>query len=112
MSLLPLYDPPARMTDFDSIGGQRQKWHEFLVEQFQQQIGGVRAMLAKAGKDGIAQPQFYDSTAYDPGGAVVEQAVVWNAFPKELLRRFGRERALREADRLWPLSAYRNDWIY
>lgn len=43
---------------------------------------------------------------------MVEQAVVWNAFPKELLRRYGRERALVEADRLWPLSAYFYDWRY
>jgi len=112
MGLLSSYDPPARMADFDTIRGQRQKWHEFLVEQFQQQINGVQDMLAKAAKGHNVQPQFYDASAYDPGGAVVEQAVVWNAFPKELLRRFGRECALKEADRLWPLSAYSNDWIY
>jgi hypothetical protein len=31
MSLLQLYDPPARMADFDLIPGQRQKWHAFIV---------------------------------------------------------------------------------
>lgn len=112
MSLLPLYDPPARMTDFDHIPGQRQKWHEFLVEQFQTQIRGVQKTLADAAKRKPFQSQFYDASEFDPGGAVIEQAIVWNAFPKELLRRFGRARALIEADRLWPLSAYDNDWIY
>jgi hypothetical protein len=33
MGLLSLYDPPARMVDFDAIPGQRRKWHDFLVEQ-------------------------------------------------------------------------------
>jgi hypothetical protein len=112
MSLLQLYDPPARMTDFDLIRGQRLKWHQFLVEQFTSQIGGVQDALAKVANGRSVQSQFYDATNYDPGGGTVEQAVVWNAFPKELLRRFGRERALKEADRLWPLSAYSNGWIY
>jgi hypothetical protein len=39
---------------------------------------------------------------------VVEQAVTWNAFPKELLRRFGRERALQLADCLWPIEYFGN----
>lgn len=112
MGLLQFYDPPARMTDFDLIGGQRLKWHQFLVEQFTSQIGGVQDALAKVANGRAVQSQFYDATTLDPGGGTVEQAVVWNAFPKELLRRFGRERALVEADRLWPLSAYDNDWIY
>jgi hypothetical protein len=35
--------------------------------------------------------------------------VTWNAFPKELLVRFGRARALVEADRLWPMEAYHSE---
>jgi len=35
--------------------------------------------------------------------------VTWNAFPKELLVRFGRARALIEADRLWPIEAYHSE---
>jgi hypothetical protein len=107
MSLLPLYDPPARMTDFDLIPGQRLAWHRFLVEQFQAQIDGLAGTFGQA-----LNPQFYDASQYDPGGPIIEQAVVWNAFPKELLRRFGRGRALVEADRVWPVSAYRHDWVY
>lgn len=112
MSILSRYDPPARMGDFNGIPGQRQKWHEFLVEQFQAQINDPQDSLATRLKSVGGRPQFYDASSYDPGGAAIEQAVVWNAFPKELLRRFGRERALAEADRLWPVSAYRNDWIF
>jgi hypothetical protein len=49
-------------------------------------------------------PQFFDPTTY--GGDLVLQPVTWNAFPKELLVRFGRARALEEADRLWSIAAY------
>jgi hypothetical protein len=107
MSLLFLYDPPARMNDFDAIPGQRLAWHQFLVEQFKAQIDGLADTFGQA-----LNTQFYEASQYDPGGSVIEQAVVWNAFPKELLRRFGRSRALVEADRVWPVSAYRYDWVY
>jgi hypothetical protein len=107
MSLLSLYDPPARMSDFDAIPGQRLAWHRFLVEQFSAQIDGLAQTFKQA-----LNPQFYDASQFDPGGPIVEQAVVWNAFPKELLRRFGRSRALVEADRVWPVSAYSHDWVY
>ena len=50
-------------------------------------------------------PQYYNATVTDPG-AVLEQEIPWNAFPKELLRRYGRGRALREADALRPLAEY------
>jgi hypothetical protein len=112
MSLLALYDPPARLTDFDAIKGQRLAWHQFMVEQFAAQIDMALQAIPQdtTGRNVIAQ--FYDNSRYDPGGTIIEQAVVWNAFPKELLRRFGRLRALVEADRLWPLSAYAHDWIY
>jgi hypothetical protein len=99
------------MPDFDAIPGQRNAWHRFVLESFKANIDG---------KDGVAdqlrpikgKPQFYSAVLYDPGGPIVEQAVVWNAFPKELLRRYGRERALVIADSLWPLSAYDYDWRY
>lgn len=50
--------------------------------------------------------QFYNPAKFDPGSPSVDQAIAWNAFPKEFVRKYGRERALREADTLWPLSCY------
>jgi hypothetical protein len=29
------------------------------------------------------------------GGIAVEQAITWNAFPKEMIRRYGRDRSLK-----------------
>jgi hypothetical protein len=112
VGLLAIYDPPARLQDFNSIKGQRWAWHRFMVEQFGMQIGMTLQLIPPSGSAKPTVAQFYDASQYDPGGAVIEQAVVWNAFPKELLRRYGRTRALVEADRLWPLSAYQHDWAY
>jgi len=101
MALLQRFDPPAFLSDFDGIPGQREAWHAFISSSFQSVIKGEQVNV---GAGGIVQ--LYDPSSYDPGGPLVAQAIVWNAFPKELLRRFGRARALIEADRIWPLPAY------
>lgn len=110
MALLQAYDPPARMTDFDGIPGQRDAWHRFVLETFDASVGSEVAALRAAGGSDL-RAQFYTAFRLDPGPAI-EQAVVWNAFPKELLRRYGRARALVEADSLWPMSAYELGWRY
>lgn len=112
MGLLRAYEPPAYMSDFDSIPGQREAWHRFVLESFDLNIQLVAGKLQKLDPSRPATPQFYSAVRSDPPGPLVEQAVVWNAFPKELLRRYGRDRALVEADRLWPLSAYGYNWRY
>ena len=110
MALLKAYDPPANMTDFDAIPGQREHWHRFVLESFKGSIKNEVDLLKQVtGED--YPSAFYSAALTDPGAAI-EQAVVWNAFPKELLRRYGRARALVEADRLWPMSAYQYDWHY
>ncbi|MFM0336859.1 hypothetical protein [Paraburkholderia fungorum] len=111
MALLQVYDPPAWMADFDAIPGQRDAWHRFVLESFESSIQTENGKLKGIAGDDAYQTQFYSAHLVDPG-ATVEQSVVWNAFPKELLRRFGRARALIEADRLWPMSAYDLDWRY
>ena len=98
------------MADFDLIPCQREAWHRFVLEAFdtsiQTEIDALRHVA-----NGAVRPLFYSAVRFDPGPAI-EQAVVWNAFPKELLRRYGRPRALVEADRLWPMSAYQFDWRF
>ena len=101
MAQLSRYDPPAYLPDFNGIPGQRAAWHKAMSAFFDAAIASERKNLA-------AEPQFYNAASFDPGGIVVEQAVTWNAFPKELLRRFGRPRALQLADCLWPIEYYRD----
>src|SRR5205814_639844 len=63
----------------------------------------------KTYKDHKVEPrvQYFNPVKSHPQGVVVEQAITWNAFPKELLRNLDREEAMAEADGLRPLSAYR-----
>ncbi len=101
MTQLSRYDPPAYLPDFNTIPGQLAAWHNAVSAYFDAAIDSERKKIK-------TDPQFYNAASFDPGGVVVEQAVTWNAFPKEMLRRFGRERALQLADRLWPIEYYRN----
>lgn len=105
MGLLQRFDPPAFLPDFQSIPGQLDAWHQFIFKAFESSIQSEVPFVRTASGD-PGTVQFYNPARFDPGGPVVEQAIVWNAFPKELLRRFGRSRALVEADRLWPLRNY------
>jgi hypothetical protein len=101
MGLVHRFDPPAHLPDFNGIPVQLEQWHQAVSAWFDEAI----AQQLKEVQDG--RLQYYNPATLDPGGPVVEQDITWNAFPKELLRQYGRERALREADTLWPLARYR-----
>src|SRR5258706_3869787 len=110
MALVSRFSPPAYLADFHGIPGQFDQWHQAISGWFD---GATKSepptvLAANSGSKGIVQ--FFNPATYDPGGPLVEQAIVWNAFPKELLRHFGRERALVESDRLWALSRYSPRW--
>lgn len=100
MGLVSRFAPPAFLSDFNSIPGQLEAWHRAISNWFDGSIESDRPLVP----DGIFQ--FFNPSTFDPGGIEIEQAVTWNAFPKELLRRFGRERAMEEADTLWALERY------
>jgi hypothetical protein len=102
MPLLRRHDPPGFMRDFDAMPGLRDEWSRFIQQCFRETIDGEQARYRRPQR---WTPQYYDATVTNPG-AGLEQAIPWNAFPKELLRRYGRDRALAEADSLWPLTRY------
>ena len=100
MALLTQYDTPAFLPDFNSIPGQLEAWNRAVSAWFDQNIAADQAMY------GLTPLQYYNAASFDPGGIAVEQEITWNAFPKELLRRYGRERALILADRPWPIESF------
>src|SRR5271156_6332636 len=102
MGLLIRYDTPAFLPDFNSIPGQLDAWSRAVSAWFDQNIAGDEQTL------GSNTLHYYNAATFDPGGVAVEQQIGWNAFPKELLRRYGRERALVLADRLWPIESYKS----
>jgi len=109
MAVLSRLDPPAFMSDLDRIPGGREQWHEFMSMVFNWAIASEQGVVAPAAGSSAGTVQFFNAAAWDPGEPIIEQAVTWNAFPKELLVRFGRARALVEADRLWPMEAYHSE---
>ncbi len=94
------------MSDFDAIPGMRKQWSDFMSQCFEDTIAIESGRFVG---DPPWKPQYYNATKTD-AGATLEQEIPWNAFSKELIRRYGRERALREADTLWPLSRYGASW--
>jgi hypothetical protein len=97
MALLNRFDPPAFLPDFNAIPGQLDAWHRAMSSWFDIVVEAEQKLIG-------APPQYYNAASFDPGGVLVEQTVTWNAFPKELLRRYGRERALQLADMPWPIN--------
>jgi hypothetical protein len=100
MALLTRYDTPAFLPDFNAIPGQLDAWNRAVSAWFDQVVANEQSNF------GGSPLQYYNAATFDPGGIAVEQAVTWNAFPKELIRRYGRERALVLADRLFPTERY------
>lgn len=88
-----MHAPPAGLTELQQTPNGLTQWDAF--------VGGCieASTSAPGGGGGQFVPQF------PPGaGPIVELPVYWNAFPKSLLSRFGRERAMVLADMLWPVD--------
>ena len=105
MTLLKRFSPPALLTDFDDIPGQLEAWDTVVNAWFDSSIASEKSHV-KSSSGGPGVVQFYNPARFDPKGALVEQPIPWNAFPKELLKQYGRARALIEADRLRTLDQY------
>jgi hypothetical protein len=105
VGLYEKFDPPAFLPDLGRVPGLLGEWSGAVSTWFDSTIA-VETELYKHHK---VEPlvQYFNPVKTRPDGPVVEQAITWNAFPKELLRTLGREEAMAEADRLRPLSAYR-----
>jgi hypothetical protein len=96
--MITAYDPPAFMTDFDRIPGQRAQWSRAVSGWFDE-----CAEAEKYDLDG--QPcQYYNQLTTHPEGPALEQEIVWNAHPGTLRNRWGRAHALAIADHPLPLT--------
>lgn len=107
MALVPRFDPPAFMSDFNGIPGQLDAWNKAMNAWFDAVVELEHARIAQGSQQAPSETrtQFYNPTRFDPG-LVVEQSIPWNGFPKELLRRYGRQQAMEQADTLWTLNRY------
>ena len=94
------YDPPAFMTDFDRIAGARETWSNAMSGWVDEVIASVQQQLPAG-----AKCQFYNLVTNPQPGPLLEQEVIWSAFPRMLLNLYGKEKAFALADKkLYPLS--------
>jgi len=97
MPLLPRYDSPAFLKDFDDLPNQHEGWSKYISHVFD------RAISRNEQEVGAGKSQFYNQLKTSPA-TTVERKVVWNAFPRTLVRQFGRAQALAIADALAPVT--------
>lgn len=105
MTFLKRFDLPASLPDLDDWPSRQADWHAWISDELDLRAGPIPNILNHLKKNGgpTPQAQFYNPATQNVPGRGIEQAITWNAFPLELIRRFGRTRALVEADRLWPI---------
>jgi hypothetical protein len=106
MGLLRTFSPPAFLDDFDDIPEQASAWNNAVDGWFESSVKSEKSHVKSTGSKAPGIVQFYNPARFDPKDVVIEQQIVWGAFPKELLKQYGHKRALLEADRLRPLDRY------
>jgi hypothetical protein len=106
VGLYTKFDPPAHMQDFGRVPGLTDQWSDAVSHWFNATLKAEASRYRGSKIDPYIQ--YFNPLKEHPQGPLVEQPITWNAFPKELLHQFGRERALAEAEYLWPLSWYSN----
>lgn len=106
MSLLKTFSPPAFLPDFQGIPGQEEAWHNAVYGWFESSIAYQKSSVKSQDGKSPGVVQFYNPAKFDPGGPVTDQAISWNAYPKELIKRYGYDRALIEGDRLQTLHQF------
>lgn len=94
--LLTNFDPPANVTDFDSILNQRQAWSDTLSFFFTQETKGVEQLV------GTGHSQFYNPHLIDTPSPSTTKAIPWIGFPQLITNRHpgNHQAALKEADTL------------
>jgi hypothetical protein len=93
MPTIPRFDPPAFLTDFDAIPGHREGWSTFVSDAFKGAIERVEDQI------GQGNCQYYNETT-TPSDDPQDLDIIWDGFPKTLIRQFGRNTALAMADGL------------
>jgi hypothetical protein len=106
---LPAFDPPGFLPDYKGIPGQLEQWSKaisgWMDEAIQTELQRFAEQSNPKAKDNKCQ--FFNASETDPGGSPVEQAIVWNAFPRTLELGYGYPTAFQVADSLVSLAGLR-----
>jgi hypothetical protein len=75
MPLLASFDPPALLTDFDSVPHQRDAWSAFVSETFDQAVARVESEV------GAGRSPYYNPTKVDTDAGFISNTIRWKGFP-------------------------------
>jgi hypothetical protein len=96
MPTIPIFDPPAGLTDFDGITHQRAAWDEFMALSFQRNIEDVESEV------GAGKCQYYNAKATSTDPPVATDVIRWKGFPLVIAAKHpgNKKAAWTEADKL------------
>lgn len=103
--MLSCHAPPANLDDFRQLPNGHAQWHAFINRLLDDAVDSIAALPSAAPAGGTVAPRFFNPSRLQPPGKVVALPILWNAFPRNLLARHGRDKALALADMLWPFNA-------
>lgn len=107
--LLKRFDPPGYLTDYDSIPGQLEHWSAaisgWMTDAILSELTKFQSQLDPRANNNKCQ--FFDPTRTDPGGAPIDQAIIWNGFPRTLELGYGYPKAFDVADSLVSMAGPR-----
>jgi len=95
MPTIPGYSPPAGLDDFDLIPSQKDGWSKYIAAAFDRAIARTEAQV------GAGKCQFHNETKTASDNPE-DELIIWEAFPRTLVRQFGRPQALQLADQPAP----------
>lgn len=105
MPLLSHHSLPGGQTELERLPGGVDQWDLYIRHTLAGAAANLGELDARLSDGRAAQPRFFDACVQEPAGTPYNLPIVWNAFPKRLLSRFGRAKALQVADMLWPHPA-------
>lgn len=73
--LLPSFDPPGLLTDFDSIPHQREAWSAYVSFLFDQAVARVESLV------GPGHSPYYNPAKVDTDAGFASNTIRWKGFP-------------------------------
>lgn len=96
-------NPPADLDELAALPGGASRWKTYIRHTLADAAANLADLRLRGDDGAVMVPRFYDAQVFSPPGPpMMALPILWNAFPRRLLNRFGREKALQVADLLWP----------
>lgn len=105
MPLPTCHETPGHLRGLSDLPDGPGQWQRYIGRTLADAADNLALLGLTAPGGGPLAPRFHDGALPVPGRLAMDLPILWNAFPKKLLARFGRDKAMVVADMLWPLGA-------